>query len=225
MGVAGRLGADGMDAAAWETVIPSMESMALMRDLRNFDEADISTELARHVRDVIIDPERVARSRRCPYRFWSAYRTVLSLRWAKAPEKAFDYSIANIPALPGRTLALTDASASMTAPVSHRSKVRHFEIAALFTPAAAKRADTVDLCRSPRSGSRFGCVDRSRFSERSRSSRRSRSGPVPLVTGRSWAQRSRRRSAATVASWCSPRCRPMTRRRRCRAASRTRRFG
>jgi hypothetical protein len=135
----------GMDAEAWETVIPSMGYMALLRNLRNFDEAGISDEAVRHVQEILADPERVARSRQFPYRFWSAYRNVPSLRWASTLETALEHSVANIPALPGRTLVLTDTSASMTRPISEGSKVRHFEIAALFAAAAAKQAHEVDL--------------------------------------------------------------------------------
>ncbi len=135
----------GMDAEAWETVIPSMGYMALLRNLRNFDEAGISNERVRYVKDVLADPERVARSRQFPYRFWSAYKNAPSLRWASTLETALDLAVKNVPALSGRTLVLTDTSASMTRPVSGGSKVRHFEIAALFAAAVAKNADAVDL--------------------------------------------------------------------------------
>jgi hypothetical protein len=135
----------GMDAEAWETVIPSMGYMALLRNLRNFDEAGISDERVRYVQEVLADPKRVARARQFPYRFWSAYKNVPSLRWAPTLETALEHSVANIPVLPGRTLVLTDTSASMTSPVSRGSQVRHFEIAALFAAAVARRAAAVDL--------------------------------------------------------------------------------
>jgi hypothetical protein len=135
----------GMDAEAWEAVIPTMGYMALLRNLRNFDDAGISDERARYVRAVLADPERVAKSRQFPYRFWSAYKNVPSLEWANTLEKALELSVGNIPELPGHTLVLTDTSASMTRPVSRHSKVRHFEIAALFASALAARSDEVEL--------------------------------------------------------------------------------
>ncbi len=135
----------GMDAEAWEAVVPSMGYMALLRNLRNFDEAGISKQTIRYVNGVLADPERVARSRQFPYRFWSAYRNAPSLTWASALEEALELSVRNIPALPGGTLVLTDTSASMTRPVSGRSNVRHFELAALFAAALAKQADDVEL--------------------------------------------------------------------------------
>ena len=60
-------------------------------------------------------------------------------------EQALDASVHNVPELPGRTLVLTDTSASMTNAVSRRSTVRQFEIAALFAAAVAKRSAAVDL--------------------------------------------------------------------------------
>ncbi|NND02045.1 MAG: TROVE domain-containing protein, partial [Acidimicrobiia bacterium] len=135
----------GMDAEAWEAVIPSMGYMALLRNLRNFDEAGISPERARSVREILADPERVAKSRQFPYRFWSAYKNVPSLDWAPTLEKALELSVGNIPELSGRTLVLTDTSASMTSSVSRHSKVRHFEIAALFAAALAGESKDVEL--------------------------------------------------------------------------------
>jgi hypothetical protein len=135
----------GMDAEAWESVIPSMGYMALLRNLRNFDEAGISDEAVRYVKGVLADPEAVARSRQFPYRFWSAYKNVPSLEWASTLEKALDFSVANIPELSGRTLVLTDTSQSMTSPVSGKSNIAHYEIASLFAAAVAKRAEDLDL--------------------------------------------------------------------------------
>jgi len=135
----------GMDALAWEAVIPSLGYMALLRNLRNFDEAGISAERVAHVQAVLADAEAVAKSRQFPYRFWTAYRHVPSLRWAQALETALEHSVRNIPALTGRTLVLTDTSSSMTSPVSRRSVVRHFEIAALFAAAVAKQAEDLEL--------------------------------------------------------------------------------
>jgi hypothetical protein len=135
----------GMDSKAWQAVIPNMGYMALLRNLRNFDEAGISKQTVRYVQDVIADKDAVARSRQFPYRFWSAYKNVPSLRWAESLETALDHSTRNIPALPGRTLVLTDTSGSMTAPVSSHSKIAHFEIAALFAAAVAKQAEDLDL--------------------------------------------------------------------------------
>jgi hypothetical protein len=135
----------GMDAEAWEGIIPQMGYMALIRNLRNFDEAGVSDAVKAQVAARIAKPEAVAASRQFPYRFWSAYKNAPSLEWGKALEQALDLSCANIPALPGRTLVLIDISGSMQAGVSDRSKVMRYEIGALFGSALAKRTDSCDV--------------------------------------------------------------------------------
>ena len=56
----------GMDAEAWETVIPSMGVMALVRNLRNFDEAGISDAAIDAVITKITDADEVARGAAVP---------------------------------------------------------------------------------------------------------------------------------------------------------------
>lgn len=128
-----------MDAAAWEAVIPSMGYMALLRNLRNFDEAGISDEAAQQVALKLGDSVEVARSRQFPYRFLSAYRATNSLTWAPTLERALTLAANNVPELPGRTLFLADTSASMRNPVSAKSTVTHLDIAGLFAATLALR--------------------------------------------------------------------------------------
>ena len=135
----------GMDAAAWEAVIPQMGYMALLRNLRNFDQAGINAELVATINKKLADPTEVAQSRQFPIRFYSAFKEIGSLRWAAALEQALDLSLANVPALPGRTLILVDLSGSMWAPMSGRSKRERWEIAALFGVAIGKRAENAEV--------------------------------------------------------------------------------
>lgn len=135
----------GMDAQAWEAVIPHMGYMALLRNLRNFDQADIDPMVAKTVEHKLADFEEVKNSRQFPYRFYSAYKNVGSLRWAHALEVALEQSTQNIPRIGGRTLVLTDTSSSMQSPVSGRSQIAHYEIAGLFAAAVARQCDSVRL--------------------------------------------------------------------------------
>jgi hypothetical protein len=128
-----------MDKAAWEAIIPRMGYMALLRNLRNFDQAGVSDTVAEQVTAKLTDPDEVARSRQFPYRFLSAYRSVESLRWGPALEKALTLATVNVPDLPGRTLVLIDTSGSMAATVSGNSKVRRDEVGALFGYVLAAR--------------------------------------------------------------------------------------
>ncbi|MEU4877197.1 TROVE domain-containing protein [Streptomyces sp. NPDC021608] len=135
-----------MDRAAWEAVVPSMGSMALVRNLRNFDEAGVGDETAARVAARIGDPAEVARSRQFPFRYLAAYRHAPSLRWAYPLEQALGHSLARVPALPGRTLVLVDRSGSMFyARLSDRSDLNRADAAAIFGTALALRAADADL--------------------------------------------------------------------------------
>ncbi|MFI6346771.1 TROVE domain-containing protein [Streptomyces sp. NPDC050560] len=150
-----------LDRAAWEAVIPSMGTMALVRNLRNFDEAGVGDDVAARVADAIADPENVARSRQLPFRYLSAYRNAPSLRWAYALERALGHSLSEVPRLRGRTLVLVDRSGSMFfSRVSDRSELTRADAAAVFGTALALRAEDADLVQ-------FG----------------SESHPVPLARG------------------------------------------
>ncbi|MCL7423941.1 TROVE domain-containing protein [Streptomyces sp. YS415] len=135
-----------MNRAAWEAVIPSMGPMALVRNLRNFDEAGVSDEVAAQVAARISDPSEVVRSRQFPFRYLAAYRNAPSLRWSYPLEQALGHSLAQVPALPGRTLVLVDRSGSMFySRLSDRSELNRADAAAIFGTALALRAAHADL--------------------------------------------------------------------------------
>ena len=135
-----------MDAAAWQTILPSMGFMARLRNLRNLDQAGVPDDVAEQVAAMLADPEQVARSRQFPFRFLSAYRAAPSLRWSYPLEKALSLSLANVPALNGRTLVLVDRSPSMWhQKFSDRSDMPWADAAAVFGAAIALRANAADL--------------------------------------------------------------------------------
>ncbi|MGW4488383.1 TROVE domain-containing protein [Amycolatopsis sp. NPDC004368] len=134
-----------LTAAAWESVIPSMGYMALLRNLRNFDQAGVSDEVAQAVAAKLADREQVARSRQLPMRFLSAYRAAPSLRWAWALEQAITLSLANIPTLTGRTLILVDTSGSMNSGFSKDGTLMRWDAAAVFGIALGARCEQADV--------------------------------------------------------------------------------
>ncbi|MFC9177191.1 TROVE domain-containing protein [Streptomyces sp. NPDC057107] len=134
-----------MDAEAWEAVIASMGTMALVRNLRNFDEAGVSDAVAARAAARICDQEAVAASWQFPFRSLAAYRHAPSLRWAYPLERALGHSLNQVPALPGRTLVLVDRSGSMWSPLSGRSQLNRADAAAVFGAALALRAADADL--------------------------------------------------------------------------------
>jgi len=102
----------------WRAVIPSMGYLALLQNLRRFDEADVHDDVAATVSARLADPLRVARSRQLPLRFVAAHERAPSLRWGHALGRALQASLGNMPAPSGRTLILVDTSASMTRPAA-----------------------------------------------------------------------------------------------------------
>lgn len=135
-----------MDAKAWEAIIPSMGYMALLRNLRNFDQAGISDESKDFVIAKLQDPDEVSNSKQFPFRFLSAYQANKnSLTWASALERALQLSLSNVPALTGRTLILVDRSGSMYTTHGGTSDLTRADTAALFGSALALRAEDATL--------------------------------------------------------------------------------
>ncbi|MET0422813.1 MAG: TROVE domain-containing protein [Actinoplanes sp.] len=130
-----------MDAAAWESIIGSMGYLALLRNLRNFDQAGVGDVAAEAVAAKLADPAEVAKSRVLPMRFLSAYNAAPSLRWAYPLEKALQHALANVPALAGRTLILIDTSGSMNSAFSKDGSLRCWDAATVFGLALAARAE------------------------------------------------------------------------------------
>jgi hypothetical protein len=129
----------------WEAMIPSMGYMALLRNLRNFDEAGVSNRVAGRVHNRLIDPEQVMRSRQLPMRFLSAFRAVSNVRWHMPLEEALQLSLQNIPHFPGRTLILIDTSGSMADKMSDKSDLQRWDAAAIFGLALSQRCEHADV--------------------------------------------------------------------------------
>lgn len=134
-----------MDAAAWQAIIPNMGYFALLRNLRNFDQAGIDNRTAAFVMAKLADEEAVKKSKIFPFRFLAAHRNAPHSRWGAPLSMALDASLANIPKLPGRTLVLVDTSGSMNYPFSEHSEMKRWDAAALFGIALAKAGNQVDL--------------------------------------------------------------------------------
>lgn len=155
-------GKGGLDAKAWEAVIPSMGYMALLRNLRNFEEKRVSEAVLAQVAARIADPEEVAKSRQLPFRFLAAYRANSnSLRWGFPLEQALKASLANVPELKGNTLILVDRSGSMFQSQSKNTDLTFADSAAVFGSALALRAENATLVQFGSSSSEvsFGKSD------------------------------------------------------------------
>ena len=130
----------GMDAEAWSYAIGNMGVMALIRNLRNFDQARIDEKTIDEVIEKITDAEEVEKSRIFPYQVWTAYREAPSDNWRRALGKTLGLATANTPDLGPGTLVLIDTSGSMGGALSGRSTVRRAEVAAVMATALAHKS-------------------------------------------------------------------------------------
>jgi len=133
----------GMDAEAWDAVVPTMGVMALIRNLRNFDEQGVSRRSVNTVLAKITDADEVAKARLFPYQVWAAYKNAPSDNWKAALGTTLDLTTQNVPKM-DRTLVVIDTSGSMQAPVSAKSTMRRVEVAAVMAAVTAARSDQTD---------------------------------------------------------------------------------
>ncbi|UOQ71442.1 TROVE domain-containing protein [Hymenobacter cellulosilyticus] len=122
----------------WETLITSgkLGYMALLRNLRNILEADVSAQAVEKVCATLSNEQAVARAKQLPFRFLAAYREVLVLKSGyvalvlEALETAIAHSVANLRGFDTstRVVVACDVSGSMQQPVSARSKVLLYDV-------------------------------------------------------------------------------------------------
>lgn len=132
----------------WGFAARHMGIMAIVRNLRNFDEAGItmSDPVASEICARLMNPEQIAKSRMFPFRFFTAYLQLKSVTWLAALEQALQHSLQNIPEMPGKTLVLVDTSDSMNSGLSAKSQMSYVKAAALFGCALKiKNPDGVNL--------------------------------------------------------------------------------
>ena len=134
-----------MDKGAWEAIIPNMGYMALLRNLRNFDQAGVSLDVKHRVAQILSCPDNVMSSRQFPFRFLSAYKNAPNDFWGPVLDEALQYSLSNIPDLPGKSLILIDTSGSMDGTISAKSSMTRAEVAAVFGIALASKGEDVQV--------------------------------------------------------------------------------
>lgn len=122
----------------WEELIDSRKLgyMALIRNLRNVLEAEVSQLHVVKVCEALSNPDSVRRSKQLPFRFLAAYREVSKVKSAYAGrvmdalEQAVAVSAENIAGFDETTKVLIacDVSGSMQQAVSAKSKVLSYDI-------------------------------------------------------------------------------------------------
>lgn len=124
--------------AKWEELIDSgkVGYMALMRNLRNIMEANVSAGHMKKVCNYLSDESAVVKSRQLPFRYLSAYREIKELKSdfvsqvLSTLEAAVISSVRNLKGFDEdtRVLIACDVSGSMQKPVSPKSKVLLYDI-------------------------------------------------------------------------------------------------
>ena len=124
--------------ATWEALVGSgkLGYMALLRNLRNLLEANVSADTLTLVCATLADGRQVTRARQLPFRFLAAYREVAALDSGRvapvlaALESAIVASAANLRGFGAdtRVVIACDVSGSMQKPVSARSKVLLYDV-------------------------------------------------------------------------------------------------
>ena len=137
----------------WEELIMSgkMGYMAMLRNLRNILEAQVSDEALQKVCDYISDEKAVANAKQLPFRYLAAYRELKSVnsgavsRVLNALEKAVLYTAANIKSFDAKTsiVIACDVSSSMQKAISAKSKIMNYDIGLMLAMLLQNRSKKV----------------------------------------------------------------------------------
>jgi 60 kDa SS-A/Ro ribonucleoprotein len=129
-------------AEKWEELIDSgkLGYMALMRNLRNILEAEVSANHIEKVVDTLTNANLIAKSKQLPFRFLSAYRELKVVKSCFTPvilqalETAIVTSVENMHGFGYNTnvVIACDVSGSMQQPISPKSKVMLYDIGLLL---------------------------------------------------------------------------------------------
>jgi hypothetical protein len=139
--------------AKWEELVFSnkLGYMALLRNLRNILEAEVSKEALNKVCEYLSTANAVAKSKQLPFRFLSAYRELKALKNGRvskvleALEEAVVHSAANIAGYDEETKVViaADVSGSMQRAISARGKVQNFDIGLMLAMLLQSRCENV----------------------------------------------------------------------------------
>ena len=150
---------------AWRALVKTLPYMALLRNLNNLLKYDaLTVENLAYVTSVLSDPNRVAKSKQLPFRFYSALKAIADppgykrsqaqnttapysagFALAAALEDALNLSVANMPTLGGRVLVANDISGSMDSAPSAKSDMTMREIAGIFGAALFKKSESAEV--------------------------------------------------------------------------------
>jgi len=114
--------------------------MALLRNLRNMEEAGCDIEL---ICNALLNSENITKSKVLPFRFIAAEQNVSTGKIKQAINQAFLLSIKNLPKLEGVTIILVDVSGSMDGQLSAKSDMRRLEAASALAAILKESSQTM----------------------------------------------------------------------------------
>ncbi len=121
----------------WELCIPIMGEMALTRNLRNFEEAGISSAAWDRIYERL---QSVTDSVQLPFRYFAAEREVSSTAAKSVLGQMMDRSVDKVADLSGVTMVLTDNSGSAVGcAISGKSRLRVSDCGNMLAAVLAKR--------------------------------------------------------------------------------------
>ena len=139
--------------ALWEELIDSgrLGYMALLRNLRNILQANVSPAHIEKVTSHICDPAKVANSKQLPFRFLAAYKELMDVTSVhtdsvlSALEKAVRESVNNLEGFGADTsvLVAADVSGSMFTTISPKSSVMNYDIGILLSMLLKSKCSSV----------------------------------------------------------------------------------
>lgn len=137
----------------WEELIDSgrLGYMALLRNLRNILQANVSPAHIERVASHICDPAKVAKSKQLPFRFLAAYKELMDVTsvhtatMLSALEKAVRESVNNLEGFGTDTsvLVAADVSGSMFTTISPKSSVMNYDIGILLSMLLKSKCSSV----------------------------------------------------------------------------------
>ena len=137
----------------WEELIDSgrLGYMALLRNLRNILQANVSPAHIERVASHICDPAKVAKSKQLPFRFLAAYKELMDVTsvhtatMLSALEKAVRESVNNLEGFGADTsvLVAADVSGSMFTTISPKSSVMNYDIGILLSMLLKSKCSSV----------------------------------------------------------------------------------
>jgi len=140
----------GSTKEVWEFLIENglVGYMAMLRNLRNFEQANISDDHWKMVRHVLVDG--AGNARQLPFRYVSAYFSVSGKKARTIVAEALEAVVRTGHGFDGSTAVLVDVSVSMDTSVSRDSVITIRAAAATLAGIIAKSGDADIICFSDR---------------------------------------------------------------------------